>query len=183
MLLPLSFLPGPSPHLRLWLLAFLCLLTDVHTYLGNCNFHHIHRLMGSPGYTFPQHHSFISSCSPNSLFQLIRSPTISFALAGTFLPRSYRLASYQTLPVNAPRPAMSVGWWFSVYQPQELHSPEAVKLFPSYPHHPTALAPCPRFSVQEGGHCKAIVHKHIVTGHFQSQNLKGKLSTQSYYPQ
>lgn len=64
--------------------SVLYLLTDVHIYAGNCNFHGIHQSVGSPGCSHSASHLF-SSCNPNTLFQLFRSPTTSFALASTFL--------------------------------------------------------------------------------------------------
>lgn len=83
-LLPWSFLPGPSPHLRLWLLALFCVFSQMSTFMqlllpphpSVCGLSWLHSYSAS--------HLF-SSCNPDSLFQLIRSPTVSFALVSTFL--------------------------------------------------------------------------------------------------
>lgn len=64
--------------------SVLSLLTDVHIYAGNCYFPPVHQSMGCPGCSCSASH-LLSSCNPNTLFQLIISPTISFALASTFL--------------------------------------------------------------------------------------------------
>lgn len=133
------------------LFSVLCALTDVHIYAGNCYFPHIPQSMGSPGCSHSASH-LLSSCNPNSLFQLIISPTISFALASTCLSLLFQAwflsgISHQTTQT------CSVGWLVISSLPATgTMQPWGIK----------AVSPCPRLSAQGVGHCKLTVHKYLV---------------------
>lgn len=125
--------------------------TDVHIYAGSCYFHHIHQSVGSPGCSHSASH-LLSSCNPNSLFQLIISATISFAIASTFLSLIF-LAWFLSDISHRPTQTCSVGWLvISTLPATGTMQPWGLKVVSLWP----------RLSAQGVGHCKSTAHKYLV---------------------